>query len=79
MLESMRSFNFDFFSVFLRLLAILARFGEALDIPKIEKIVQDAPKVDFGTSLGRIFFRRWVWEDLGKIWGGFWKGFCRDF
>ena len=25
------------------------------------KSVQDDPKVDFGASLGRIFFRRWFW------------------
>ena len=66
---------FVFFVVFNDFGSILGGLGGS----KIEKIAQDAPKVDFGTCLGRIFLRRWVWEGFWHDLGWILMGFLVDF
>ena len=80
--ENIFVLNVDFLACFGSFLLILEQFWTTQNHTKFKtlplgpsknspKSVQDDPKIDFGVCLGRIFFRRWVWEGFGRIFGGF--------
>ena len=72
-------FSFDFVAYFHGFYRFLLDFGRARAVQKFKKFAQDAKKVDFGTCLGRIFLRRWVWEGFWHDFGWILTGFLVDF
>jgi len=76
-------FLLGFFSAFLQFLGILARFWEALDLPKIEKNRENSIfwrgsfEGGFWEGPGRVLVR--FWEDFGRVLDRFWKDFVMIF
>ena len=76
-------FEHRFLCVFLRILAILARFWEARALQKMAKNRKNREQIDFGAHLERIGCSMVAlggfWERFGKVLGWFWDGFGQDF